>query len=65
MKQVGKVKKYNGRYGIIETSKGDVDFSKNDISFSKDIKEGNEVLFRVEEKSKSLKLARNITIKKD
>lgn len=60
MKQIGKIRNFNGRYGFIETENSIVDFSHKDISFNEKIKEGSIVEFRVEEKSKCLKLARNI-----
>lgn len=64
MKQMGKVKKYNGNYGIIETKYGSVDFSKNDLSFDENLTEGSLVEFRVENKCGFLKLARNIILVK-
>ena len=58
----GKVKKYNGKYGLIESENEIIDFSSKDISLGQELKEEDIVEFRIEEKFPNIKIARNINI---
>lgn len=60
MKTIGVVHFYNGKYGAILTEKETIDFSIEDISFQQELHEGDRVIFRVEERFPTIKLARNI-----
>lgn len=60
MKKIGKVTKFNGKYGEITTTEEAIDFSQKDISNNIPIHEGNIVEFRVETKFPNIKIARNI-----
>ncbi len=60
MKSVGYIKEYNGRYGIIESEDLVIDFDKKDISLNQELKVGDKVEFRIEEKKGPLLIARNI-----
>lgn len=60
--KVGIITKYNGKYGTIKTEDIEVDFEAKDISLGIDLKEGDKVIFRVEQRIPSIYLARNITI---
>ena len=62
MKRVGVIKKYNGKYCIIESENILVDFSCKDISFNKELNIGDKVQFRIEKKQEYLFIARNITL---
>ena len=61
MKDIGKIKFFNKRFGLIKNEKNVYDFERKDISLDQKLEEGDEVIFRVEEKTPELKLARNIT----
>ena len=65
MIKVGIVKKYNDKYGFIESGHKIVDFSKNDISTNKKIKINDLVEFRLEEKFPNILFARNIRVIND
>lgn len=60
--KVGIIAKFNGEYGTIKTENIDIDFEVKDISLGIKLKEGDKVIFRVEEKPHSIFLARNITL---
>lgn len=63
MKLIGKVTKYNGKFGTIVTKDDDiVDFDIDDISFNQDIKVDDVVEFRLETRIPDIKIARNIII---
>ena len=65
MIKIGIVKKYNGKYGIIEANQKIVDFSKNDISNNQEINVNDIVEFRIEERFPNILLARNIRVLND
>ena len=48
--KVGIITKYNGKYGTIKTEDIEVDFEAKDISLGIDLKEGDKVIFRVEQR---------------
>ena len=63
MKLIGIINSYNGQYGTILTKNNEViDFEINDISFKQNIKIGNIVEFRLENRFPNIKIARNITV---
>ena len=63
MKLIGIINSYNGQYGTILTKNNEViDFEINDISFKQNIKIGNIVEFRSENRFPNIKIARNITV---
>ena len=61
MKHIGYVKEFNGRYGIIESNDLIIDFDKKDISLNQELKVGDKVEFRIEEKKGPLLIARNVS----
>ena len=65
MIKIGIVRKYNDKYGIIESEQKIIDFSKKDISNNEIIKVNDLVEFRLEEKFPNLLFARNIRVIND
>ena len=66
MKLIGKINKYNGKYGEIITKDNDiVDFNCEDFSFNQNINIGDIVEFRLEMKFPNIKIARNINVLSD
>lgn len=66
MKLIGKINKYNGKYGEIITKDNDiVDFNFEDFSFNHNINIGDIVEFRLEMKFPNIKIARNINVLSD
>lgn len=66
MKLIGKINKYNGKYGEIITKDNDiVDFNFEDFSFNQNINIGDIVEFRLEMKFPNIKIARNINVLSD
>lgn len=59
---IGIVDSYNGEYGTIKIDQEIIDFEKKDISFNQEIKVGDIVEFRIEERFPNIKLARNINV---
>ena len=66
MKLIGKVTKYNGKFGTIVTQDDDiVDFDFDDISFNQNINIDDVVEFRLETRIPNIKIARNIRLVSD
>ena len=65
MIKIGVVRKYNDKYGIIESEQKIIDFSKKDISNNEIIKVNDLVEFRLEEKFPNILFARNIRVIND
>lgn len=57
---VGIVKEYNGKFGYIQTNSDMVDFNKKDISNNEELKVGDKVLFRLEQRYPNVLIAKNI-----
>lgn len=63
MKMVGKIKTYNGKYGVIISQDGqEIDFEVNDVSLEQSINVGSIVEFRVEIRFPNIRIARNINV---
>ena len=66
MKLIGKINKYNGKYGTIITQDNEfIDFDFKDISFNQNVNVGDIVEFRLEVKFPKIKIARNISVISD
>lgn len=66
MKLIGKINKYNGKYGTIITQDNEfIDFDFKDISFNQNVNVGDIVEFRLEVKFPNIKIARNISVISD
>lgn len=60
MKLIGKVIKFDGIFGVIESDDKNIEFEYRDISYEQDINVGDTVEFRLEEKDYDVLLARNV-----
>ena len=66
MKLIGKINKYNGKYGTIITQDNEfIDFDFKDISFNQNVNVGDIVEFRLEVKFPNIKIVRNISVISD
>lgn len=63
MKLLGKITKYNGKFGTIKLANNEeIDFEYKDISFNQNININDIVEFRLEIKFPNIKIARNINV---
>lgn len=63
MKLLGKITKYNGKFGTIKLANNEeIDFEYKDISFNPNININDIVEFKLEIKFPNIKIARNINV---